>query len=327
MGLINKEVKQIWGHRNKKYFESKGYTFPKYEDEFLVKVEDLTDGSHILVNIECDGCGIKLEDIMWNQYKKYIREDKKYYCKDCAMKLYGGGQNKLSNNEIQKIIDKKLGWKIIEVKLIKNNTHIDLIDNDGYMYSNISIQNIKIGQTPWVVSKYNKYTIQNIKLWCKLNKKSFELISNIYKCNSNKIQWKCLKEDCGEIFYTNWADIQSGKGCPKCNQSKGENKIKEWLNKNNIKYNPQKEFDMLFGVGGRLLSYDFYLLDYNLLIEYQGQYHDGTAGNQSYEDFRKQQEHDRRKKEYTLQNNINLLEIWYYDFENIEKILTNNLDI
>lgn len=31
------------------------------------------------------------------------------------------------------------------------------------------------------------------------------------------------------------------------------------------------------------------------------------------------------KKEYAENNNINLLEIWYYDFDNIEKILNNQL--
>ena len=41
----------------------------------------------------------------------------------------------------------------------------------------------------------------------------------------------------------------------------------------------------------------------------------------SKEDFNKQQEHDRRKKEYAKYNNIKLLEIWYWDFDNIEEIL------
>jgi very-short-patch-repair endonuclease len=69
------------------------------------------------------------------------------------------------------------------------------------------------------------------------------------------------------------------------------------------------------------LSYDFYLPSYNLLIEYQGEYHDGTANNQSKDAFLRQQEHDKRKLEYSVEHNIELLEIWYYDFENIENIL------
>ena len=63
----------------------------------------------------------------------------------------------------------------------------------------------------------------------------------------------------------------------------------------------------------------------NLLIEYQGQYHDGTAGNQTDEEFKIQKEHDRRKKEYALSNGYNFLEIWYWDFDNIESILEKYL--
>ena len=69
------------------------------------------------------------------------------------------------------------------------------------------------------------------------------------------------------------------------------------------------------------LSYDFYLPKYNLLIEYQGEFHDGSAGKYSRINIKKQQEHDRRKKQYAKDNNIKLLEIWYWDYDNIEKIL------
>lgn len=43
--------------------------------------------------------------------------------------------------------------------------------------------------------------------------------------------------------------------------------------------------------------------------------------------FHKQQEHDRRKKEYALNNHYNFLEIWYYDYDKIEYILENNICI
>lgn len=77
-----------------------------------------------------------------------------------------------------------------------------------------------------------------------------------------------------------------------------------------------------------LLSYDFYLPQYNLLIEYQGEQHENfKEGWITEEDFIIQKEHDRRKKKYTKDNNIELLEIWYYDYENIEKILDNNVKI
>lgn len=76
------------------------------------------------------------------------------------------------------------------------------------------------------------------------------------------------------------------------------------------------------------MSYDFHIPKYNLLIEYQGEYHDQIILNYKGEPIEsakgrleKQQEHDRRKKEYAIQNKYNFLEIWYWDFDNIEAII------
>ena len=66
------------------------------------------------------------------------------------------------------------------------------------------------------MKKNNPYTIQNIRLWCKLNNKSFELLSEKFNGNSKKLQWKCLKEDCGEEFEANWVNVLQNKGCGYC---------------------------------------------------------------------------------------------------------------
>jgi len=132
----------------------------------------------------------------------------------------------------------------------------------------------------------------------------------------------CNYEWFSGIFHRNAGDKT---GCPACSASKGEKKCKEYFDLNNIHNVPQKEFNGLIGLGSCNLSYDFYLPQYNLLIEYQGEYHDGTARNQTKEQFITQQEHDRRKKEYAINNNIFLLQIWYWDFENIDKVLEGYL--
>ena len=90
----------------------------------------------------------------------------------------------------------------------------------------------------------------------------------------------------------------------------------------------QKKFNNLFGINNGLLSYDFFLPKYNLLIEYQGEQHDRPIkyfGGE--EQFKIQKEHDNRKRKYAMKNNMQLLEIWYYDFDNIENILNSYLVI
>ena len=192
----------------------------------------------------------------------------------------------------------------------------------------ISIEKLKIGRNPQIFYINNPYTIQNIKIWCELNNNSIRLIENqSYKSAIDKLQWACLKDSCKKIFEMNWHHIKEGIGCPFCNESKGEKNISKWLYNNEINYVPQKTFDGLLGLGNNNLSYDFYLPDHNLLIEYQGEFHDGKSSVYTSLNLKRQQEHDRRKREYTQNHNIKLLEIWYWDFDNIEEILNNTLII
>lgn len=109
--------------------------------------------------------------------------------------------------------------------------------------------------------------------------------------------------------------------------SKGEQKISEWLIRNNINFIPQMKYNDLLGLKGGKLRYDFYLPNYNLLIEFQGEQHKHYCDvfHNSIKDFKKQQEHDRRKKQYAKDHNIKLLEIWYYDYNNVEEILQQTL--
>lgn len=166
------------------------------------------------------------------------------------------------------------------------------------------------------------------------------LVLSKYINSKYKIKCQCLIDY--KVWWSTPNNLLRGSGCPECNQSKGEKECKRVLISKGFieisqkEYNKlsnsdknyiilQKEFKGLIGLKGGNLSFDFYIPKYNLLIEYQGEYHDGSSNNQTEEEFEYQQEHDRRKREYSKNNNINLLEIWYYDFDNIEEILTNQL--
>ena len=86
--LLTKIVIIKWEYKTKKWYEYKGYVFTKYDYEFEVKVEDLSDGSHVLVDVECDGCGEILKNKKWQNYKRYVKDDEKYYCQKCANNGY-----------------------------------------------------------------------------------------------------------------------------------------------------------------------------------------------------------------------------------------------
>lgn len=151
------------------------------------------------------------------------------------------------------------------------------------------------------------------------------LILSKYTGSHDRIKCKCII--CGYNWKPQATDLLCGSGCPMCNASLGERKIARFFDINNIFYKTQQPFDKLIGVGGGNLLYDFYLPQYNLLIEYQGEQHERPIEYfGGVEQFEKQIEHDRRKREYAIEHNIYLLEIWYYDINNIENILKETLD-
>lgn len=109
----------------------------------------------------------------------------------------------------------------------------------------------------------------------------------------------------------------------KRHKSFGEYYIKLILEKYNIKYTKEKKFANCNSLKNHPLRFDFYLDDYNILIEFQGKHHYEPVNK--YHRARKVTEqtkiHDQIKKEYCKKHNIPLIEICYKDINNIEEIL------
>ena len=118
-----------------------------------------------------------------------------------------------------------------------------------------------------------------------------------------------------------------------CSSSKGEQIIEKWLNSNNVDYTPEyKQFKDLLSDKGNPLRFDFAIFEntpktiVSKLIEFDGEQHyRWIKGMMTEEDFKKLQYHDQLKNEYCLKNNIPLIRIPYYNFDNIEQILTKEL--
>lgn len=148
------------------------------------------------------------------------------------------------------------------------------------------------------------------------------IVAGLYIDAKTPILHKCKLD--GNEWMASPGNILSGYGCPKCNLSKGEIIVEAWLKKYNIMYISQKTFDDC--KDQKALPFDFYLPEYNVCIEYQGQQHYEPIeyfGGKEY--FEIQQNHDDIKREYCKNSNIRLLEIAYY--ANIEEELNNFLFI
>lgn len=120
--------------------------------------------------------------------------------------------------------------------------------------------------------------------------------------------------------------FNNNRGCPKCQISNGERVIAQLLDKLGVDYTMQMKFDACRHK--RPLPFDFYLKNYNIAIEYQGEQHYRPVdifGGQ--EHFEQQKLHDEIKNEYCYDNNIQLITIPYWEFNNIENIILDNLKL
>ena len=152
-------------------------------------------------------------------------------------------------------------------------------------------------------------------------------VNGIFLSMNDKIKLYC--DQCEKTFYETPHDILRYHNCPNCTtNSVLEYVVVSFLNDHHIEFTLHKTYDKLYGINGGKLSYDFYLPKYNLLIECQGKQHDRPVemfGGE--EQFKIQQEHDKRKRAYAQEHRIDLLEIWYWDMDNIAQILSDKLNI
>ena len=228
------------------------------------------------------------------------------------------------------------------------------VHNDIYNYSEVvyksAHEKVKI-----LCRKHNKYFYQspnrhingqgcnicgNEKIKSKLMKTLDQFISESDKVHNSKYDYR-LTEYKGSnypisiickihhtIFNQRPHDHLSGKGCPRCKSSKLEDKTRKILDRHNIKYKEQKKLDKC--KYKKHLPFDFYLPEYNVVIECQGKQHFEPIafwGGQA--KFLYRNICDMIKYNYCKREGITLIEIPYWDntLQKIEKHILSNLHI
>jgi very-short-patch-repair endonuclease len=134
---------------------------------------------------------------------------------------------------------------------------------------------------------------------------------------------------CGNTYEVRPDSFFSGRRCPYCKSSKGEKEIAKRLKKRHIKFLTEKTFA---GLKDNIsLRFDFYLPDFNLVIEYDGRQHfepvtfGGVSEEKAKENFIKAKKRDCIKNNYCKENGIRLIRISFSEFENIGEILDKEL--
>ena len=157
----------------------------------------------------------------------------------------------------------------------------------------------------------------------------YELLSDYHRSHS-KVKIKHIV--CGHEFEMLPHNFLRGQRCPYCApKSYGEERIMNWLIKNNYIFKKEYSFDDL--VYKHKLRFDFAIFDINnniiALIEFDGRQHyiyeESSNWTFSYDDFLDLQYRDEMKNNYCIKNNYNLLRIKFNELDIIEDILNKFL--
>lgn len=343
------------GGANYNFYKNLNYNIPTYKDNkgrirvkrgtiIVVKVCDLPNQSNVKVTKVCDECGEILKNRTYSSIINLrMNGDGKDRCKKCGMVFLRKKQKEnlsfeksltyfAEKNNKKYLLEEFSEKNAISSDKVYKSSNLLLIWNcfkceseyEQYLY-NRTCQNTGC---PYCAGQRVNHTnclsttVPDVAKEWHPTKNGKLTPNDITKNSQKKIWWQCDK---GHEWVAKASTRTEGKGCLVCSSSKGEKQVRDWLENNNIEYMSQKEFDGLIGLGGGNLSYDFYVPDQNILIEYQGEFHDGTANQQTKEEFEYAKEHDRRKHQYAIDNNIKLVEIWYWDKNNMEDILKKEI--
>jgi len=328
----NQLVEMKWANKTRKYYESKGYEFTNYGDVFFVKAKDLPVGSHANISVVCDICG--------KTYRPVVKNYNHRKNKDIDVCNHCHGTKRFADNREKRAKDK---FAVIR-NICKENGYVLLTDESEYvdMQTKISFECPKHGVQTTSVSSFIRCKRCRMCAYEQVAMDKMhtpEYVKSVIEgYNGNK--WMNPEEYigttvrnlvikcglCGGLYTTSFnsysTDATAQRKCFSCScrESAGEERIRLFLEFNDIKF--VQEYKFCNCCDKKPLPFDFYLPDYNLCIEFDGQHHFEDRG---FGNFELTKQHDKIKNEYCESHDIDLLRIPYWEGSKIEIILKDKL--
>lgn len=282
--------------------------------EFQLKIDKLYPNESLTVlnytlknrpcSIKCNNCGqiwtLQNAESFYNKYKKYVCKkcypNKNNLMQQTILKFYLWKDNQDSFNF--KNIPKKINSKT----LIKGTCTFCGKESEKTIYD-------------YLKNKKCKYCAKNVLKTIEEYQAEVGEEYTVLQYNGMSHKNKFKHNLCGFCYQASSTSFL----CPRCKGTKGERKVRAWLLKNNIIFQEQK----VFIINNHKLRVDFYLPEYNYVIEYNGQQHykpiNFFGGETT---FKRQQLYDNYKRQYFKNQ---MLEISYIDYNNINLLLNDLL--
>lgn len=270
----------------------------------------------------CPSCGEVYERNFNNiKYRKNI------LCYNCSRKQSGKGQA-FTYEEVKNYIETESGSECkllskgyvnIDSKLLMQCGCGNKFSTTFYKFKNRDKR--QCNDCGLIITKYKNATPIN-DIVEMVEKEGYTFIENELNGGDQRIHIQCAEGH--SSYWVSVSKFKSGRRCPYCYRSLGEDFISQELDKLDVKYKQEYTFNNLKGLGDGSLRYDFAIFngkELSCLIEYDGKQHFEVAFGDD-ELFKRTQHHDAIKNQYAKDNEIPLYRIPYTQYNKIPTIIS-----
>lgn len=276
-------------------------------EEFIEKAKQVYDYEYDYSKVNYINCDTKVKVICKKHGEFYTRPDhflNGHGCPKCGAERCG---NKLRSNKeefikkAKQVHGNKYDYSKVEYNKAKEKVCIVCPEHGEFWQ--VPYSHIHGAECPKCSHQSYKYTTEEfIELSKKIHGNKYDYSKVEYVNRMTPVCIICPEH--GEFWQKAYSHLL-GNGCHSCNESKLENEIKLLLDKNNIKYEREKRFDWLRDKNPMPL--DFYLPEYNIAIECQGEQHFKKREFFENYPFEKRVEMDLLKNKLCSENGVKLL--------------------
>lgn len=321
--IFKNESPEIF-HKNNPYTigNIKQYIINNKINAELLSTEYINNTSELLWKCSCT----KEFTCSWNKFSQG-----KHLCNECSL-IYKGLNHRITKDRIINSLE-NVGLKLLNELFSQcvSSAKIDAIDIFGYKY-NFLWSVFKNGKFPEKFHPSNKYTIENINTYLKINRDGeYICISDDYKNNTQQLKFKHIKCEC--IFEASLAEMKGKyvgdtkykyyKTCPNCYKKKIESthaSVLKQVFKHEYPDTTLEDKSCINEKTKRSLPTDIVNHNLKIAIEIQSQYHDSIS----------KKDIDKYKKDFWINKgyqfydpdirDYSILELIQLFFPNIDKI-------
>lgn len=209
--ILDEFVEVTWSGAGISRYKELGYTYTKYKDKFLVKVEHLTPGSSKLINISCDVCGTHLVRPYYRYNEVTKNGTTEYKCRTCFSSDLERVTEAFRARGYTPLFDEYRGCK--EFLHYTCEKHPDVVQRTTYDMLSTGRGCRFCGKDS--MKKYFLTSIDTIRAEFEKDPRGYVLLSTEYTSGKDKLDYICPNhpETPMSISLNNY---RKGKGCRLC---------------------------------------------------------------------------------------------------------------